>query len=96
MTQAKDLLRFADLKARYDSLNEMEFKLYMRFRTFPWTNEGCGVRVKTFFAFLPVCSDDEIRWLRKVTVRQLWYLRGWDGDGGYWKTVDFIDQKESK
>lgn len=91
MSKEEDLQRFKELDEHFDYLDELEFRLYWRYKTFPWTDEGCGVRVRTFFAWFPVCSDTETRWLRKVTVRELWHLPGWDGDYGYWAVSEFID-----
>lgn len=43
-------------------------------------------RIRTFFAFLPINIDYEIRWLEKVTIEQEYM------SAKYWRHIRFIDK----
>jgi len=45
---------------------------------------------RTWFAFLPIRINDEIRWLEKVTVRGYWW-KGCITDSVYWESVSFVN-----
>lgn len=45
------------------------------------------VKIKSWFAILPVLADHEIRWLEKVTVKL--YFIDW-----HWRKEYFIDKSE--
>lgn len=53
-------------------------------------NKVGQLKVKTFFALLPVTIDNETRWLEKVSVRYVYsidYIRFINDFG--WKVLDF-------
>jgi len=55
-----------------------------------WKTGRAGeTRIKTFFAWLPVEVNHEVRWLEYVTVEQE-YTCGCE-DSPYWKDIKFID-----
>ena len=52
------------------------------------------VRIKTFFAFLPIEIGYELRWFEKVKVRQVYTLTFHSFEDGYseeWLNHEFID-----
>lgn len=44
---------------------------------------------REWFAILPVCINDEWRWIERVKVEGYWW-RGWSGTW-YWEPKKFID-----
>ena len=60
-----------------------------------WNVYNENTRIKTFFAILPVRIKSEVRWLEKVTVKQIFieqhisHLGEFFGE--YWKDVEFIN-----
>jgi len=59
-----------------------------------WKINNTGKRIRTFFAFFPVCIGDECRWLEKVTVEQRYIESYVSPDAlffsAYWENVKFL------
>jgi hypothetical protein len=69
-----------------------EFAKAYREATYPLGNLGYGVRTRKFFAWFPVFTYAECRWLRRVHVKELWTRKPdlWS-DGYYWDIVEFLE-----
>lgn len=55
-----------------------------------------GEKTKTWFAFLPVKINKQIRWMERVTVKfqrvkaYQWCVGEWIESGEKWKKIEFI------
>lgn len=54
------------------------------------------IRVKKFFAFLPITIGTETRWLETVEVQQIRRIDDYAifGSEYYWKNINFIDKEQ--
>lgn len=55
-----------------------------------WKNPKEGdVRIRKVFLWLPTRIDDEVRWLEKTVIKEVYF---WSWSEGWWYKSEFIDE----